>query len=79
MTRLLLVRHGLTEYNSTRRFSGYSNPDLSDEGYQQVKKLGEHLAGEKIDAVYSSDLKRAMATAETICPENKNSIITSNK
>jgi len=67
MPRLLLVRHGITEYNSTRRFAGYSDVELSDEGYRQVGKLRDYLANEKIDAVYSSDLKRALATAEVIC------------
>jgi len=36
-------------------------------GYEQVEKLRDRLASEKIDAVYSSDLKRAVATAEVIC------------
>lgn len=63
MARLLLVRHGITEYNSSHKFAGYSDVELSVEGYRQAEKLGERLAGEKIDAVFSSDLKRAIATA----------------
>lgn len=63
MTRLLLVRHGVTDHNTNHRFAGYSDVDLSERGVEQVQKLGERLAGEKIDAVYSSDLKRAVATA----------------
>ena len=66
MSRLLLVRHGITEYNSTRRFAGYTDVELSDEGYRQVEKLHDYLTNEKIDAVYSSDLKRALVTAEVI-------------
>ncbi len=66
MSRLLLVRHGITEYNSTRRFAGYSDVELSAVGYKQVEKLHDRLAKEKIDAVYCSDLKRAMVTAEVI-------------
>ena len=66
MSRLLLVRHGITEFNSTRRFCGYTDIELSADGCQQVEKLRDRLASEKIDAVYSSDLKRAMATAEGI-------------
>jgi len=46
---------------------GYSDIGMSEAGYRQVEKLGEYLAKEKIDAVYSSDLKRAMDTAEVIC------------
>lgn len=79
MSRLLLVRHGITEFNSARRFAGYSDVELAAEGLRQVEKLHDRLAKEKIDAVYCSDLKRAVVTAEiissghdvetVICPE----------
>ena len=67
MSRLLLVRHGLTEFNSTRRFAGYSDVEMNAAGYEQVERLRDRLADEKIDAVYSSDLGRAVATAQGIC------------
>lgn len=66
MSRLLLVRHGVTEFNSTRRFAGYSDVELGADGREQVERLRHRLAGEKIDAIYSSDLKRALVTAEII-------------
>lgn len=66
MAKLLLVRHGITEANSARRFAGYSDVDLSADGYRQVEQLRDHLADEPIAAVYSSDLKRARITAEVI-------------
>lgn len=66
MARLLLVRHGISEYNSARRFAGYSDVEMSAAGYEQVERLRGRLTGEKIDAVYSSDLRRALATAEII-------------
>ncbi|MBI4187638.1 MAG: histidine phosphatase family protein, partial [Chloroflexi bacterium] len=66
MTRLLLVRHGISEFNMVRRFAGYSDVEMNAAGYEQVGKLRDRLAGEKINAVYSSDLKRAVATAEII-------------
>ena len=75
MTRLLLVRHGLTESNSARRFAGYSNVELSAAGYAQVEKLRNRLAGDKIDAAYSSDLRRAVVTAEVISSAHKVEII----
>ncbi len=75
MSRLLLVRHGITEFNSTRRFAGYSDVEMSTDGYQQIEKLRDRLADEKIDAVYSSDLKRAWLTAETISSGHKVEII----
>ncbi len=67
MARLLLVRHGISEYNSARRFAGYSDVEMSAAGYEQAERLRDRLAGEKIDAVYSSDLRRALVTAEILC------------
>jgi alpha-ribazole phosphatase len=67
MPRLLLVRHGLTEFNSARRFMGFSDIQLSAEGRRQAERLRDHLAAERIDAVYSSDLKRCLETAAIIC------------
>ncbi len=60
------MRHGITEYNSTRRFAGYSDIEMSADGYRQVERLRDRLANERIDAIYSSDLKRAVVTAEVI-------------
>ena len=63
MARLLLVRHGLTDHNVNRRVAGHTDIDLNEEGFRQVEKLNKRLAGETIDAVYSSDLQRAVDTA----------------
>lgn len=71
MSRLLLVRHGLTEYNEDRRFMGYSDIELSAAGQRQAERLRDYLADEKIDAAYSSDLKRTMEMAEIIIAERK--------
>ncbi len=76
MSRLLLVRHGTTEFNSTRRFAGYSDVEMSADGYRQVERLRDRLANEKIDAIYSSDLKRALATAEAIASGREVDIVT---
>lgn len=76
MSRLLLVRHGITEFNSTRRFAGYSDVEMSDAGYRQVEKLRDRLANEKIDIIYSSDLRRALVTAEVISSRHEVDIVT---
>ncbi|MFC2022491.1 histidine phosphatase family protein [Chloroflexota bacterium] len=76
MSRLLLVRHGVTEFNSTRRFAGYSDVEMNAAGYRQVEMLRDRLADEKIDAIYSSDLKRALVTAEVIASRHKVDIVT---
>ena len=76
MSKLLLVRHGITEFNSTRRFAGYSDVELNDAGYKQVERLRDRLVNEKIDAVYSSDLKRTLVTAEVISSGHEVDIVT---
>lgn len=76
MSRLLLVRHGITEFNSARRFAGYSDVELSVAGYRQVERLRDRLVDDKIDAVYSSDLRRALVTAEVISSGHKVDIVT---
>jgi len=55
---------------------GHSDIELSAAGYRQVEQLRDHLANEKIDAVYSSDLRRALVTAETISSGREVDIIT---
>ena len=76
MAKLLLVRHGVTEFNSARRFAGYSDVELSLVGYQQAERLRDRLVDDKIDAVYSSDLRRALVTAEVILSGHKVDIVT---
>lgn len=76
MTKLLLVRHGITEFNSNRRFCGYSDIELSATGYKQVERLRGRLADEQIDAVYCSDLRRAVVTAEIISSGYEVDIVT---
>lgn len=71
MSKLLLVRHGVTGHNSSRRFCGHSDIELSADGFKQVEKLRDRLANEKIDAVYCSDLKRAVSTAEVVSSRHK--------
>ncbi len=72
MPRLLLVRHGNTEYNNTRRFAGCgSDIEMTATGHRQIECLRDRLANEKIEVVYSSNLKRALTTAEVLCANYK--------
>jgi len=64
--RLLLVRHGETDSNSALRYWGQTDIGLSGAGLRQAERLGQRLATEKIDAVYTSNLKRASVTARVI-------------
>ncbi len=63
---LLLVRHGLTAWNSSGRFQGRSDIPLSPAGHEQARAVAEALAEVPIDAAFSSDLARAASTATTI-------------
>ena len=67
MTNVILVRHAQTSWNQSRRIQGGDNDTLLDEtGERQCRSLAERLKEEKIDAVYSSPLSRALATARRV-------------
>ena len=69
--KLLLVRHGETDWNLARRYQSYSDIPLNQNGIQQAQLLAKRLATEKIDAIYSSDLSRATETARYIANEHE--------
>jgi broad specificity phosphatase PhoE len=66
MTRILLIRHGRTEWNRQEIFRGRADIPLSDQGTRQAEALAGRLSDERIAAVYSSPLIRAYATAEQV-------------
>lgn len=69
-TRLLIVRHGQTDWNASGRFQGQTDIPLNPAGVQQSRALSRALARqlalEKPAAIYASDLLRAWQTAEII-------------
>lgn len=66
MSKLVLVRHGLSEYNKIGIWAGWEDPELAPEGVEQAQKTGKELADIHFDLAYSSDLKRAEHTLEEI-------------
>jgi len=65
-TSILLIRHGETAWNSVRRLQGHIDIPLNAEGERQAQALGRILANEPVKAVISSDLQRAMQTAQAV-------------
>lgn len=70
--KIILIRHGETKDNKARIVQGQTHGELNEEGIIQAEKLSERLKNEKIDAIFSSDLKRAHDTAIIISKYHKN-------
>ena len=67
MTRIILVRHGETEWNRVEHFRGRADVPLNENGVVQAKRMGQRVAGQwRPVAIYSSPLKRAVKTAEAV-------------
>ena len=66
MTKLILIRHGETEWNAARRFQGQTDVPLSETGKEQARMLAKRFPAERVNAIYSSDLVRARETADAI-------------
>ncbi|MGI0482606.1 histidine phosphatase family protein [Geminocystis sp. CENA526] len=77
--RLLLVRHGETEWNRMSRFQGVKDIPLNDNGRQQAQKAGDFLKDIKIDFAVTSPLLRPKETAEIILQNHPNISLTTKK
>ena len=65
--KLILIRHGETEWNKQRRIQGCrSDTRLSQKGLEQADRLAAVLRKERLDAIYASPMKRASETAQII-------------
>ena len=62
--KLVLWRHGRTAWNAERRFQGHSDVPLDETGHAQAREAAPYLAAMRPAAIFSSDLARAMETAE---------------
>ena len=65
-THVLLIRHGQSEGNAERRFGGHTATPLSPRGRRQAHATAHALKDEELTAIYSSDLARAVETAEPL-------------
>jgi broad specificity phosphatase PhoE len=66
LTRLILVRHGRTEWNRVERFRGRADIKLDEVGIKQAEAVAARIADWQVSAVYSSPLRRALTTAEIL-------------
>jgi 2,3-bisphosphoglycerate-dependent phosphoglycerate mutase len=69
--RLVLVRHGQSEWNLKNLFTGWKDPDLTDKGVEEAKEAGRRLKAEGIDfdIAFTSKLIRAQRTNQLILSE----------
>lgn len=65
-TEFWVVRHAETEWNASGRYQGQTDVPLSQSGREQAARLAGRLTGMAFDAVYASDLARALDTARTV-------------
>jgi len=63
MKRLILIRHGQTDYSKKRQYCGSEDASLNKAGVKQSYRLKQRLKNLRVDKVYSSDLKRCLDTA----------------
>lgn len=68
LSRVIVVRHGETEGESSIRYHGITDVPLSDEGREQIRRLARSLPADGYGLVVSSPLQRAVETAEIIAP-----------
>lgn len=71
MHNLVLMRHGLSEWNKLNQFTGFTDVDLVEEGREEARKAGRELKekGITFDVVFTSTLKRAIETTEIALKE----------
>ena len=69
MPKLVLVRHGQSQWNLENRFTGWVDVDLTPQGKSEAQRAGQQLKGIKFDKAFTSDLKRAQETLQIILKE----------
>ena len=82
MNKLILLRHGQSQWNLENRFTGWKNVPLTEKGEAEAKKAGELIRKHNIsiDRVFSSVLERANRTAEiAIKKAELNNLLENNK
>jgi broad specificity phosphatase PhoE len=71
MAKLILARHGETMWNVEKIYRGRADVNLDEVGIKQAELLGKYLSNWKLEAIYSSPLKRALDTANIVARYQK--------
>jgi broad specificity phosphatase PhoE len=74
--RIVLVRHGETEWNRLHRIQGISDLELNETGRRQAEALAQALKNQRVEAIYTSPLKRARDTADVIACHHQVEVVT---
>ncbi len=69
MALLILLRHGQSQWNLEKRFTGWEDIDLTEQGRQEARSAGLTLKDVQIDKVYASKLRRSIETAQIVLRE----------
>ena len=76
LTRLIIIRHGETEWNLEGRIQGHKDSPLTESGRAQAEAIATRLQEMEVNALYSSDLGRAYATAQFVSNKTGHDILT---
>jgi probable phosphoglycerate mutase len=74
-TDFIVIRHGETAWNAQSRIQGHLDSPLNDEGLAQALMVGERMAHQRFDVLYSSDLGRALQTAQPIADRTGHPVV----
>jgi 2,3-bisphosphoglycerate-dependent phosphoglycerate mutase len=66
VAKIFIFRHGQTTDNVTQTFSGFRQPDLTESGIEEAKRIGEELKNEKVTKAYESDQIRSHHTLQLV-------------
>jgi len=66
MKKIILIRHGLTDFLTTGRYQGWSDTPLNSEGRSQIQELVTRFTSEKPEIIFSSPLERARESSEIL-------------
>lgn len=73
-TRIVVIRHGETEWNRVERFRGRINVPLNEKGHRQALAVARRLSSWHIEAIHSSPLERALQTAQPLADVCRTSV-----